>query len=401
MSTSYVARLTLVVAFLLNAGTSIAQSTPPAPRAKAGLLCRMHSNKVFASKKLEELLPIVCEGQMASLGGQFNLDFQVQDLLAGALKRQLESTPACAQDEQPCMINACKELGARRCVFLTVGANSLISPSKPGYMIGITSIGLPDARTLFVETGEGTTSSQDPTELINKVSNMIRELLTTLGNLEAQPVLELVVSPADAQIKVGNADLKPGDRHIRLSKPGRYKVRVSKEGYLPEEREITCEPYGKYTVTVELKLVPKPKDPEIKPPIEVFTPNPARMPLIISGWSSAAVGAVLVGVGAYYLENAQALAREVEDACAVTPCIITRPEGEAKQSDSLSSQKTGLALAVTGGILAVGGAVAAIIGHSFPSEAPATEGSVNAPVTFQLSPLLAPSGAGVLLDARF
>jgi hypothetical protein len=168
---------------------------------------------------------------------------------------------------------------------------------------------------------------------------------------------------------------------------GTHTVGASAPGKRPWERKIDVQASGQ-TARVE---VPELEALPAVRPVPTFPPTPtrssARVPFLVTGGSLAVVGAVGLGVGAYFGFRAldQHAASQLE--CAGTVCndVGYRLNDDARRSARIADVALG-----AGGVLAVTGVVFLVVGARLPrSDALAVQ------------PLVGPSTMGAALSGSF
>lgn len=283
-----------------------------------------------------------------------------------------KSPGSCILDRE-CLRKAHKTLGTR--FFLLVR----LQPSDGRFQIVVTRIGEKAADDVVKD-------GSSPTGAANFM-NAARSLI--LSSLEDPRItLSLSVNEKGAAIEVGGKVLTGTTIRVR---PGRYRIRVTKEGFVPFEASVDCVAGQPCVVPANIFRSPtiptRPTDPRPTDP----TADPVPRILQITGWSAAGLGVALTITGIVFGAQSSSALSELEDACASGVCTLSRGDAEDKRSKGEDGATLFNALGIPGMILTAGGLATAIVGHVLAARSPGSKGDV------EVTPAIGPGGTTLLM----
>ena len=165
---------------------------------------------------------------------------------------------------------------------------------------------------------------------------------------------------------------------------GTHTVGASAPGKRPWERKIEVQTSGQ-TARVE---IPELEAQPVAPPPPVITPrSSARVPFLVTGGSMAAVGAIGLGLGAYF--GFRALDQHASSQLQCTGTVCNDAGYQLNEDAKRSARIADIALGA-GGILAVTGVVFLVVGARMPRSD-----------SLSVQPVAGPSTMGAVLAGTF
>ncbi len=251
-----------------------------------------------------------------------------------------------------------------------------------------------DGRFQIVVTRVGNAASDDvvkdgisptgPAEFMNAARPLVLKALVS-----PRTTLSLSVNEQDATVEVDDKEVGRGSLSIQI-RPGRYKIRVSKKGFIPFQTTVVCQEDQPCVVPANI----------FREPAKTVAPVPTAKPttrtgstpqiLKITGWSTAGLGLALTITGIVFNAQSAATYSELEDACVDGVCSLSRAAAEDKRAQGEDDAALFNALGIPGLILTVGGVATAIVGHVLASGSKG-EGSI------EVTPALGPGGSSLLI----
>lgn len=301
-----------------------------------------------------ELAADTTEALHFSVAPDTGLNFLPKEKVLGMLAYDGPMQPGSCIYDNECLRRTHKELGTRWFIVVRLSA------SGSGY--GITVVRIAESAELDVAVnGE---SGHSAAELINKCRGLVVSAMKT-------PLATLVfsVNEQDATVEVGGKVVGQGSVTVEV-RPGTYRVRITKEGFVPFDAKIACGADRQCIVPVNILPLQRVPDPEPDPEPDPGTPVPDNTPQIlqITGWSAAGVGAAMTVVGVIFGVNAANNQSDLDAACADPQCSITRQDARAMANDGEQGATLFNAVGIPGMILLVGGVTTAVIGHIIEPE---------------------------------
>ena len=168
---------------------------------------------------------------------------------------------------------------------------------------------------------------------------------------------------------------------------GTHTVGASAPGKRPWERKVDVQAAGQ---TARVEIPELEAQPVARPPPVVLPPSAAssaRVPLLVTGSSMAVVGAVGLGLGAYFGFRALDQHASSQLQCTGTVCndVGYQLNEDAKRSARISDIALG-----AGGVLAVTGVVLVVVGVRLPRDGALT-----------VQPMAGPNAMGAVLSGTF
>jgi len=202
------------------------------------------------------------------------------------------------------------------------------------------------------------------------------------------------VSPSDATIELNGAPVKHG--LATQVKPGEYLMIASKDGYQPLRQSISLVEGQQLVVPVTLDKI----EIKVPVPLPIIEPdNDTSTILIGSGWGTFGVGLVFTAIGVVKVIDADSIEEELEEACATTPCSISRNDAESKNNAGASARSIAKWSIPLGISLAVAGAATAIVGHAI-REKPYTRKGAGI-ISWNVTPIVSSDHVGLTGLVRF
>ncbi|HIA02931.1 MAG TPA: PEGA domain-containing protein [Myxococcales bacterium] len=300
----------------------------------------------------QELADDVTEAVVFAVGSQKKLNFIPKEQLQQGLGYKSPShTGNCVFDNE-CLRTLRKKLTIRWFIIARLSADG---PNVKIVMSKIGSSGALDVQATAI-------TPNGASDIINKVRTLLLQVIK-------QPVATLSISPGspDAAVFIDDKAVGNGDLQIEVT-PGPHDVRVTRDGYSPFTINIECSANAKCVVPVKLGkaiVVPEAK-------ISTSAHDPGYI-WRIAGWTSTGVGSGLIIMAAVAAANVSSLEKELNDACATTPCNISKNDATSKTEEGQQSALIANIGGVIGGLLLAGGVAAVVLGY-LKKDSPSSEG---------------------------
>lgn len=208
--------------------------------------------------------------------------------------------------------------------------------------------------------GQDRTASAEIPGAVADVINRVRGMaLESMKEQVARFVFS--VNEKDATVEVGGKEVGHGSVTINV-KPGSYKVRVHKPGFVTFEATLRCTANQSQCV-VPVNLVPEREHVPDPGPGPQLPPDNTPFVLQVSGWSAVGVGLVMTTVGIVFGLEASRTQDDLNAACSGQPCSLTRPDARAKLQEAEDAASLFNGVGITGIVLTAVGAAVAITGH--------------------------------------
>jgi len=168
---------------------------------------------------------------------------------------------------------------------------------------------------------------------------------------------------------------------------GTHTVGASAPGKRPWERRLDVQASGQ---TVRIEVPELEAGPALPPPVVIGPPvtgSSTRVPFLVTGGSLAAVGAVGLGLGAYFGVRALDQHASSQLQCAGTVC---NDVGYQLNEDAKRSARISDVALVAGGAVAVTGVVFLVMRARLPKDGAVT-----------VQPMAGPSAMGAVLSGTF
>lgn len=167
---------------------------------------------------------------------------------------------------------------------------------------------------------------------------------------------------------------------------GTHTIAASAPGKRPWERRIELQPAGQ-TERVQIPELEAQPVTHVPPPIAPTTPSRARVPILVTGASLAAVGAAGLGIGAYFGFRALDQHASSQAQCVGAVC---NDVGYQLNDDARRSARISDVALLAGGALAATGIVLLVVGARLPASD-----------TLTVQPMTGPAALGAMLSGRF
>lgn len=247
----------------------------------------------------------------------------------------------------------------------------------------------PDAKVLYrlalchEKLGEDAEAIKAYQEYLIKVPDdperaKIEGLIRTLQERSAPKTAKLRIQtqPADATLLIDGAERlerpdEGGERLIELA-PGEHVIKLSRDGYISQERKIEVTPAERYNMVIGLQAIRVERDPWL-------------------AWTLTGVGGAALVAGTFFLGRAHG-GGETLTAIYDGRAGGARPSGFTEQAQA-QNRDVALGWSLVGaGLIATGVGVALFLWEDEPDQAP---------VRATLTPALGPDGLGAGLTLEF
>ena len=324
----------------------------------------------------EELAGDVNEALSFAIAREKEMVFLPKEKVMGEMDYESPTKPGNCVFDNACLRKVKEKLGARWFIVARLALRD------GGYQITVTRI----ADSADEDVSRAKPSPAGAASVINTTRGLV------LGSLK-QPMTTLVLSVniPDALVEINGVKRGEGPTSVAV-KPGRYKIRVSKEGYTPFEATITCAADRQCVVPANIFEVPV---NNLNPDPRVPTVDSTPKILQITGWTAAGIGLVMGGVGIAYGVQAKSLQNRADKACSSNPCggsLENRADAEQLQREGQTAAKLFNGVGIPGLILLAAGTAVAVVGHVLEPETGAE---------VEIQPSFGPGGAYVNTVIRF
>ncbi len=317
----------------------------------------------------QELADDITEAIAFSIAKDTGMSFLPKEVVTAKLDYESPGKPGTCIFNNECLRKVHRSLKTRHFIV------ARLARGGAGYKITVVRV----TNTASGDVTAAGDTPNGPSDVINKMRALVTQSLKT-------PIATFVLSvnEQDAIVEVGGKKVGTGSTTIKV-KPGTYRIRVSKKGFVTFEAKLQCTAGQQCIVPVNIipkQAVVKPPDPPVKTPGADNTPKILK----IAGWSTAGVGVAMTIVGVVYGLQASDAQSELDVACATSPCSITADRASELTSQGESGSSIFNGVGITGIVLTVLGAGAAITGHLIKPKT-ATKSTID------VQPTWAPDGS--------